>query len=354
MSVSGYSHALSARCSRHILARLCARSSGTRRHQGPLSAFDLATCAALALLLHARGSDPRLAILYAWCPLPIVEFAIEGHLDSVAITFMVLAVLSATDARSGARSRTGFLLAVATLIRLYPVLLLLLLLRRRDWPLALTFLVTLVVGYLPFIVLGHGRVSGSLLTYASAQGGNAGIVQAVVRRVSAGADISPGATLRLEFLVDILLLLTVVALVVLLRRRGAIGIELAILLLFGSIFVLSSHIFPWYVTTVLPWVALSIRPLGPNRWSSVQTVATATAWYVACTALFGYMDNAVGVKTAPWWAKLFYLQHGLVVIPAMIGVILLVFACLSVPTLRQPRSWIKAASGPEAWRQSGT
>ena len=99
--------------------------------------FDMVTCVALVWLLVRRNLDPRMAVIYAWCPLPIVEFAIEGHLDVVAIAFMVAAVLSDTYSRPGSRVVTGFLIAMAVLTRLYPVLLLPLLLRRRDWSLLL-------------------------------------------------------------------------------------------------------------------------------------------------------------------------------------------------------------------------
>ena len=296
-------------------------------------AFDMITCAALARLLARRGLDPRRAIIYAWCPLPIVEFAIEGHLDVIAITSMVLAVLSDTYSGRSARILAGFFLAMATLTRLYPLLLLPLLLRRRDWPLLLTFLVTLCLGYLPFILLGHGQVLGFLLSYTGQQGGNAGIVQAVVRRVSAGLGMSAAATLDLEYAVDALLLLTVLAVVLIWRRRERISIEMAIVLLMGAIFAISSHVFPWYVTALLPWIACSVRPVVPDRWSIATSAATAIAWYLAGTALLGYEDNVMRANTAPWWATFLYVAHGLVDILAVVGAILVVSACLSRPVL---------------------
>ena len=303
-------------------------------------AFDLTTCGALAWLLARRGIDPRVAIIYAWCPLPIVEFAIEGHLDVVAIAFMVLAVLSSTHSSRNARIATGFFLGLATLTRLYPILLLPLLLRRRDWPLVLTFVLTLLSGYLPFVVLGHGQVLGFLTTYAGQQGGNAGIVQAIVRWVSAGLRLGSASTLDLEYAVDVLLLVAVAAVVLMARRR--IGVETAILLLIGTVFAISSHVFPWYVPALLPWIALSIRPVLPDRWSVATGVAAAIAWYVACTALLSYTNIAIRVKPAPWWGTFFYVERGFVIILAVAAAILLIYACLSLPALRKPWSWVKA------------
>ena len=53
--------------------------------------FDMVTCIALVILLGRKGLDQRRVILYAWCPLPIVEFAIQGHVDVITLTFTILA-----------------------------------------------------------------------------------------------------------------------------------------------------------------------------------------------------------------------------------------------------------------------
>jgi hypothetical protein len=65
--------------------------------KGIFVAFDIVTCGALGLLLNHRGLDPRRVILYAWCPLPIVEFALQGHIDVITLAFTVLAVPAATS-----------------------------------------------------------------------------------------------------------------------------------------------------------------------------------------------------------------------------------------------------------------
>src|SRR5712692_7700932 len=92
-------------------------------------AFDMMTCGALAILLAGRGLDPRRIIIYAWCPLPIVEFAIQGHVDVITLTFTVLAVLTASTTRCGARVLTGILIGLGTLTKIYPILLLVVVLR---------------------------------------------------------------------------------------------------------------------------------------------------------------------------------------------------------------------------------
>ncbi|HJT57801.1 MAG TPA: glycosyltransferase 87 family protein, partial [Ktedonobacteraceae bacterium] len=86
--------------------------------------FDMVTCIALIILLGRKGLDQRRVILYAWCPLPIIEFAIEGHVDVITLTFTILAVLAASNTSMRGRLLTGFLIGLATLTKIYPILLL--------------------------------------------------------------------------------------------------------------------------------------------------------------------------------------------------------------------------------------
>src|SRR5947207_1018864 len=86
--------------------------------------FDMATCVALIVLLERKGLDQRRVILYAWCPLPIIEFAIQGNVDVITLTFTILAVLASTNTSIRGRMLTGFLIGLATLTKIYPLLLL--------------------------------------------------------------------------------------------------------------------------------------------------------------------------------------------------------------------------------------
>src|SRR5205085_12283022 len=104
-----------------------------------------------------RGLDPARTIIYAWCPLPIVEFAIQGHVDAATLTFILLAVLCSLNNRRSARILTGFLIGMATLTKIYPILLLVVVVRRRDWALIATCFITIVASYIPYIILGHGQ-----------------------------------------------------------------------------------------------------------------------------------------------------------------------------------------------------
>ncbi|HKV58314.1 MAG TPA: glycosyltransferase 87 family protein, partial [Ktedonobacteraceae bacterium] len=86
--------------------------------------FDMVTCGALVVYLRRKGIDACRVLIYAWCPLPIIEFAIQGHVDVISLTFSVLALLSFSNRSLRGRVLTGFLLGMAALTKIYPILLL--------------------------------------------------------------------------------------------------------------------------------------------------------------------------------------------------------------------------------------
>src|SRR5258708_5554072 len=138
--------------------------------KGIFLVFDMVTCMALLVLLKRKRLDQRRVLLYAWCPLPIVEFAIQGHVDVITLTFTLLAVLSAASTSVRGRVLTGFLTGFAALTKIYPILLLavvllalpdgerdvnnrgMALLRKvlsRNTPLLITCFAKILLGYLP-------------------------------------------------------------------------------------------------------------------------------------------------------------------------------------------------------------
>jgi hypothetical protein len=253
-------------------------------------AFDMITCGVLALLLARRGLDPRSVILYAWCPLPIVEFALQGHVDVITLMFTVLAVLSATSSWPGERVSTGILIGLGTLTKLYPILLLVVLLRRQrgDWALVCACGGTVLLGYLPFFILGHGQVLGFFFTYASEQGLNAGVTQQLMHWIGMQRGLALATILLLERIVAVVLLASVSLVVFVLRQRERLSVEVATLVLIGTFLSISSHVFPWYTTALLPWVAMQVGPLQIREGLSGKGMAIAAFWYVPCASLLGY------------------------------------------------------------------
>src|SRR5712691_10330344 len=233
--------------------------------KGIFIGFEMVTCGALALLLIHKGLDPRRIVIYAWCPLPIVEYALQGHVDAITVTFTVLSVLCATSARRGSRILTGFLIGMATLTKIYPILLLVVIMRRRDWALLATCLATIILGYIPYLILGHGQVLGYFSTYAGEQGGNAGVVQLVTYWISHDHGYKLAATIMQQHIVDVIVVSGMSLIVLLLRLFKGLSVETATIVLIGTVLAISSHIFPWYTPALLPWIAVLTGPLWTRR-----------------------------------------------------------------------------------------
>ena len=87
--------------------------------KAPFAFFDLAAIMALWALLKARGWPPERLLIYAWSPLPVMEFWATGHNDSVVVFFLLVALLSAAKER-WTLSFAGLSLAAAA--KIWPLL----------------------------------------------------------------------------------------------------------------------------------------------------------------------------------------------------------------------------------------
>ncbi len=128
--------------------------------------FEGVTMAALIALLHHLGIRRERTILYAWCPILIWEIAGSGHLDSAAMAFIALALL--------ARFRkqpilTGVFLAIAILLKLYPLVLLPALYRRGALKMPATIVAIVALGYATYSNVGL-LVFGFLGGYVKEEG----------------------------------------------------------------------------------------------------------------------------------------------------------------------------------------
>ena len=112
---------------------------------------DVGSIALLLLLLKRLDLPPSHILLYAWHPLVIVELGISGHLDGLMLPFVLLAFLCMMHNRSWL---VGASLAIATLIKLYPAILLPALYRKGGWPMPLAFFGLASMGYLLYLDAG--------------------------------------------------------------------------------------------------------------------------------------------------------------------------------------------------------
>lgn len=302
--------------------------------KGIFIGFDMVTCGALAYLLWRKGLDMSRCVIYAWCPLPIIEFAIQGHLDAATVAFTVLAILCAEARWRGSRVLTGFLIAMATLTKVYPILFLLVVIRRRDWALLTTCFATIIIAYIPYWILGNGQVFGFFSTYASQQ---FGFMQWVILSVGGFFGLNKATITLIIYIFDLVLVGGMSIAVLRWRLKGRISMGTGILLLIGAIFAVSSNLFPWYATAFLPWIALQIRPLGTKRAKqrkfSAGSLAILAAWYFTCFTITSYYVN--------WnasYLQVYYLQ--------VYGVTLLALAVALVMYMRRNR-WLRKRAAQE-------
>jgi hypothetical protein len=216
-----------------------------------MAVCDGAVAILTILLLRQRGLDLRLVILYWWSPIPILEFALNAHVDVEAIAWTLAAVLVAGQSWRGARGVAGVLLALAALTKIYPLLFVIALARRSDRAFFVGLGGTLILAYLPFLLLGLGG-GGFLSTYFQQRLVDQGVLQYWLGLAVTDLHGSPTVLLALQFLC-IGVLCVVVAWG---RWRTHWQPEVTILLLSAIWMVFAPHIFPWYVAMLLPFLAI--------------------------------------------------------------------------------------------------
>lgn len=86
-----------------------------------MAVFDLIGILAVMLALARTGRDPALAIIYAWHPILIIEGAHTGHVESLFIAFLALALLARAYRKP---MLTGLAIGLAAMVKFYPALVL--------------------------------------------------------------------------------------------------------------------------------------------------------------------------------------------------------------------------------------
>jgi hypothetical protein len=205
---------------------------------------ELAVLAVLLALL--RGENRRRIVLYAWCPLPIVEAVQNAHIDGLAVLCVLLTMVAMR--RSHGRWAT-VALAAATLIKIYPVLLLPVLLRRTSWRERLwrsaLFAGMIVLAYLPHVIAVGPKVLGYLPGYLREEKytqGNRYLLLALV-----------GVPQRAATVIVVALFAATVFWV---WRTRADDIRSAIVLLSAAL-LLTTPVQPWYALSLAALVAVS-------------------------------------------------------------------------------------------------
>lgn len=263
---------------------------------------DLLACWLLVDLLRRRGQGPALAAIYAWNPMVVQELAGSVHLDALMIPCLVLVAWCLDRGRPVAALTA---LAGGILVKLTPLLLVPLVLRRTPWRTWWVLPACGLVAYAPFLASLPVMVD-SLGAFSRDWTFNPGpwlLVHSLAQHLGlTGRALADGVGLAAA-------LGTVLAIAWKEWRdfRGQPkddpeGFVRGVQWIFGVYLLMSPTVMPWYLLWVLPFWALRPGILWP-----VVTAASLVSYGI-------YID---GVERWEW-----LLVEYLVVFGVMCGVLL--------------------------------
>ena len=243
---------------------------------------DITTLVILAAWLRRRNLPPGWLLLYAWNPLPILEFSWSGHIDAVAITLLLWGLYLVESRPMGATlaltlsALTKFLAAPLVAIVLH---------NRHGRKLMVLAIFMFGVAWIPFV---EPALFTGLHTYARDWSYNSSIFNLLT------LVISPPAA---RGVVGVLWLTLVGWQVV--RGDPVVLGQVAT----GAFFLLSPTAHPWYLCWTLPFVVF--RP--SRAWILLSGLVIGSYWTLTT------LDPLTGRWTEPpWLVWVEYLPFGVV------------------------------------------
>lgn len=208
--------------------------------------FEFVIVGAILAWLAAEGVPRERVLIYAWHPLPIWEFASQGHLDAAAVALVMLAIIAA---HRGRQIWAGVALAAAGLVKYTALLFGPALWRRWRFAMPLAMLATATLLYAPYTWGAGLKVIGSLFMHLDEEGYGDGYgfyLVGMPRHL--GWPYIPSRV----FAVLAAIVLLALGLRVLLRRNEDRIDANALMLLAGAFFILISPHYPWYYAVAVP------------------------------------------------------------------------------------------------------
>ena len=209
----------------------------------PFLVLDLGVVLLLFRLLPAIGLSPLRALIYAWSPLAVVEFAASGHNDSLPVFAFVLALVC-WESRQGKLSVAA--VAAAALSKVYAVFLLPVFLLRAGWRLIWIPVLLAAVAMLPYAEAWR-PLYDSLSAYSKHWRNNASLYVLIGKFT--GSDPQTGRVYLL-----------IVAAVILYCSARRLSPERASFLVLGTVLLFAPNVFSWYLTWILPLLAIYPNP----------------------------------------------------------------------------------------------
>jgi len=242
-------------------------------------ACDLLVLWPLGRLLRASGRPRSLAVAWAWCPLVCIEFAGSGHFDALGIVLLMGALACLVEAPR--RARGLGLLGAAVLVKYLPLCALPFAMRGPGWLRRGAWVgAGLLLAFLPFAFFegGLGGLGSGLSQYALRWEAQS-LTYRHVEGLAALFLERDGTWLDVRVVGRMTILIAWCAGAVWMWRRrfsvvqasaGGIGLFL----------LLSPTLHPWYLTWIVPFLALRSRRASP-AWCWLVAVAPLLYWPVA-------------------------------------------------------------------------
>lgn len=216
----------------------------------PMELCDIGVMILLAIWLRAEGGRAYQLAIYAWNPLVIVEFAGSGHSDALALAALVGAFVIIKSRRT----LSTLLLAAATLLKSFPILLFPLWLRRNGWPRsarawlegAAAAAFALICAW-PYRAALH-QIPINMATFERNWQDNNASLYTLLKIFSDSHEFAAGIGVGVT-----------VGLAIWTALRKIEPTRAAFLIL-GSILIFSPNSYPWYFTWVIPFLCFNFNP----------------------------------------------------------------------------------------------
>ena len=263
--------------------------------------FELGSCWLLFDLCRRTLGRPELVLVYAWNPLAIKEIAGSAHIDALAVFFLLLTLWTL---ERGLFKSSLLALAGAVLVKLTPLLVAPLLLRRIPWRHWWVLPTAGAVAYAPLLA-SLPVIADSLRAFSRDWAFNAGFW-------NVSLSFSHGVGFEGRAVADALSILLTLALAAWLTWRTDQATPIKQLAgragcLLGAYVLLSPTVMPWYLLWALPLLAISGARASWWAWPAVTALSLLSDGV--------YID---GIERASWLAW----EHGLVA-TVLIGAVLI-------------------------------
>jgi len=239
--------------------------------QAIMAAFDLGTVVLLVLLGRALAV-PRAAAAYALHPLVLKEFSQAAHVDAAAVFFLVLAALLMVRKRN---TWAVSCLAAATLVKMFPIVLLPVLGRRVGWKRVLLYGALVFAPFAVLLAMGVWPFTG-LETFARYWIFNPSVYDLVVRAIGLIVPIE-----RAHALARPVCALVIAGGIARLTWKVSPGDDRSVLrAMLAAILLLllcSPAANPWYVAWLLPF-GLLLGDRAALAWTGTASLAYLFYW----------------------------------------------------------------------------